>query len=79
MTERGALLAELIRRTHPDAGAEKSRDDACGVMIAEYTDWTGERISNIFLAALEDANYHSFAKYTTLNSRQVISQKEKTA
>lgn len=33
-------------------------NEALGVAIANYADWSGKPIIQIFLSALEDANYH---------------------
>ena len=31
-----------------------------GVIISQYCEWTGHKIVTVFLAALEDANFHTF-------------------
>ncbi len=33
-----------------------------GVIISQYCEWTGHKIVTVFLAALEDANYHTFGR-----------------
>ncbi|MCJ7784156.1 MAG: hypothetical protein MUP41_09490 [Desulfobacterales bacterium] len=31
-----------------------------GVIISQYCEWTGHKIVTVFLAALEDSNFHTF-------------------
>jgi hypothetical protein len=41
---------------------EKAILQSLGVIISQYCEWTGHKIVCVFLAALEDANFHTFGK-----------------
>jgi hypothetical protein len=41
--------------------SQEKLDDALGVAISQYTQWDGIQICKIFMCALEDANFHTFA------------------
>jgi predicted RNA-binding protein with PIN domain len=45
----------------PDAYKEAIRQ-TLGVIISQYCEWTGHKIVCVFLAALEDSNYHTFGR-----------------
>jgi hypothetical protein len=34
--------------------------DALGIAISHWADWDGQKIVEVFKAALEDANFHTF-------------------
>ena len=43
--------------TNPDTA---TREEALGILISKWAEWDGQKIMDVFLNALEDANFHSF-------------------
>ena len=41
---------------------EEAIQQTLGVIISQYCEYTGHQIVTVFLAALEDSNYHTFGK-----------------
>lgn len=39
---------------------KETDEGGLGILIAHWAEWDGERIIQAFLAALEDANFHTF-------------------
>jgi hypothetical protein len=59
----GGLIAEQKRISfRPEFVARVSNAEALGILVAHWAQWNGEEIVAAFLAALEDANFHSFGQ-----------------
>lgn len=64
-------LLEIVEkeslRTHyiKEAQTPEKLKEALGVAIAVYCDWCGIPILEVFMGALEDANYHRLANHVS--------------
>ncbi len=54
----GAMESGDCEGTQQGVGVRDSKLAGLGVRISQYTEWNGRAIMKIFVAALEDANYH---------------------
>lgn len=64
LMDKNSTLHEIAKRALPhifveSAQTEENIPEALGVLIAKYCEWEGKDIAKIFVAALEDANYHA--------------------
>ena len=42
-------------------GSQEQLEEGLGIAVSMFCNWTGESICNVFLEALEDANFHHLA------------------
>lgn len=42
-------------------GSQEQLEEGLGIAVSMFCDWTGESICNVFLEALENANFHNLA------------------
>ena len=47
---------------HMKTPAEEREENGLGIALAHYADWDGVKLMRIFMAALEDANFHGEAE-----------------
>lgn len=64
MTAKDFLKDAILATKHESFVEPEKADDleALGILVSKYTEWTGEDIVKVFLAALEDSNFHELGE-----------------
>jgi len=68
MTEKIPLnhfTSELINAAKSEIWNDPATADdheTLGILVSKFSEWEGETIIKVFLAALEDSNYHSLSE-----------------
>jgi hypothetical protein len=57
LLEKAIKLKKQLTFTDPNKASD---EEALGILISEYSEWSGTGIYNISYSAFEDANFHDF-------------------